>query len=256
MTRSRPANPLWKRLQRRWRACLGFAQTKTHEVDWVWEEGVRYKRVTFESQAQAQAVATALEAIAPIQRFPSLVRADGPAVWVDYLKKDRFSSVEPSGLVSFFTELYTHQVTTQTLKPATPLLAAMVGDLQALKQASLLDATQCQMIDQKAHHIAPAMASVGFDYVDAIEKNFLVTDGRLMAIDIEALLGEQWLGIGLAKAEYRGLLDVEPVIASLGESFAQQYPLVRLAFLVGYFQQKLEQGKPGHIRLSALLDLM
>jgi len=256
MSRSRPANPLWKRLQRRWRAWRGYDQVKTHEVDWVWEGGVRYKRVTFQSRAEADAVAAALNAMAPIQRFPSLVRAEGSAIWVDYLEKDRFSAIESSALGSFFVELYGHQAATQTLEPATTLLVAMVNDLSALEQASLLNAAQCQAIDQLAHKLAPAMVSTGFDYVDAVEKNFLVSDGRLMGIDVEALLGDQWLGMGLAKAEYRGLLDVESVVQSLGDPFAQQYPLVRLAFLVSYFQQKLEQGKPGHIRVSALLDLI
>jgi len=256
MSRSRPANPLWKRLQRRWRAWRGYDQVKTHEVDWVWEEGVRYKRVTFQSRDEVDAVAMALNAIAPIHRFPSLIRAEGSALWVDYLKKDRFSSVTPSSLASFFVELYSHQAATQTLEPATTILAAMVSDLQAIEQASLLNPAQCQAIDQKAHKIAPAMVSTGFDYVDAVEKNFLVSNGRLMGIDVEALLGDQWLGMGLAKAEYRGLLDAEPVVQSLGDLFAQQYPLVRLVFLVSYFKQKLEQGKPGHIRLSALQDLI
>ncbi len=255
----RPANPLWKRLQRQWRSRRGFEQTKTHRVDWVWVDGCRYKRIRFQTQKEAEAVTIALSALDQTACFPRLIRHEGPDVWVEYIKKD-FHWGSPSDAIGlFFVTLYGHQLNrpSQTI-PAASVLETLAVDLNALRDRGLIDSTTLDRVITRAHQVAGPVVIKGFDYVDAVAKNFVVCQGRAVGIDVEALLADQYLGVGLAKAEYRGLIAIEPahLIGQFGEAFAAQYPLVRLAFLARYFCEKLAQGKPKHIRLSALMDLV
>lgn len=257
--RTKPANPLWKRLQRRWRVRRGFEDAKTHQVDWVWSDGARYKRVRFDQAQKAQEVVVALQALQETACFPSLIRHHGSEIWVAYVQKDLRVSGFAEPIARFFTTLYNTQLDHPTnVLPGATVLAALIRHLHTLTQHALIDNETAQKIDQYAHQIAPPVVVQGFDYVDAVKKNFIVSKGRAIGIDIEALLPNQCLGIGLAKAEYRGLIDPKRLwVNSLhDERFVAQYPLVRLLFLLSYFDQKLAQGKPGHIRLSALMDLV
>ena len=142
--------------------------------------------------------------------------------------------------------------------PAAVVLASLLCHLRALSERGLIDENTAQQVDQYAHQVAPPVVAQGFDYVDAIKKNFVVSKGRAIGIDIEALLAEQYLGMGLVKAEYRGLIHTDQWLEkhTSDDRFIAQYPLVRVLFLVSYFDQKQAQGKLGHIRVSALLDLI
>ena len=257
--RTKPANPLWKRLQRQWRVQRGFEAAKTHRVDWVWADGVRYKRIRFEHPEQASQAALALQALNSTNCFPALVRHEGSEVWVTYIKKDFWVSRFNDHVADFFATLYNDQLSRPiNMVPATVVLASLVRHLRALSERGLIDENTAQQVDQYAHQVAPPVVAQGFDYVDAIKKNFVVSKGRAIGIDIEALLAEQYLGMGLAKAEYRGLIHTDQWLEkhTSDDRFIAQYPLVRVLFLVSYFDQKQAQGKLGHIRVSALLDLI
>lgn len=257
--RTKPANPLWKRLQRRWRVKRGFEDAKTHQVDWVWSEGARYKRVRFDHPEKAHEVAVALRALKQTGCFPALIRHQDAEVWVAYVQKDFWVVGFDQHMARFFTTLYNTQLAQPTnVLPGAVVLTTLIGHLRILTHQALIDNETAQKIDQYAHQIAPPIVVQGFDYVDAVKKNFIVSQGRAIGIDIEALLPEQCLGMGLAKAEYRGLINPETLRAQglHDDRFVAQYPLVRLLFLLSYFDQKMAQGKPGHIRLSALKDLL
>jgi len=256
--KTRPANPLWKRLQRQWRAKKGFHDAKTHQVDWVWESGVRLKRVRFENKQQAQQVAHALEVLENTGCFPPLIRHTNNEVWVGYIKKTRFSPLLSTTVEDFFSRLYGHQLeASSAIAPTTVVLASMVNDLRALTEQGLLGAPLAEQVDKRAHQIAPPIVVCGMDYLDAVKKNFVVSNGQAIGIDVEAILAEQWLGLGLAKAHYREIVDGTSVIEQLkDERMMAQYPLIRLAFLLQYFVQKMAQGKRGHIRLTALTELV
>lgn len=246
-------------MQRRWRRFRGFEQTKTHEVDWVWIDGRRQKRIRFASPEQAQEVAIALSALEKTDCFPPLIRHEGRDVWVEYIKKDLGWGEQSDAIALFFTDLYDYQLGRPgKVVPATVLWARLQADLDTLCAHELIDQATATQVNALARKIAPPVLVKGFDYVDAVGKNFVLCNGRAVGIDVEALLGDQCLGVGLAKAEYRGLMSMSTseLLAQLDDQLAAQYPLVRLLFLTRYFCEKIEQGKPKHIRLSALTDLL
>lgn len=257
--KTRPANPLWKRLQRRWRRFRGFEQAKTHEVDWVWIDGRRQKRIRFASPEQAHEVAIALSALEKTDCFPPLLHHEGCVLWVEYIKKDLGWGEQGEAIALFFTDLYDYQLNRPgKVASGTLLQASLSDDLDTLHEHQLIDQNTVARARALAQRIAPPVLIKGFDYVDAVGKNFVLCNGRAVGIDVEALLGDQYLGVGLAKAEYRGLISMPmaELLAQLDGQLAAQYPLVRLLFLTRYFCEKIAQGKPKHIRLSALTDLL
>lgn len=257
--KTRPANPLWKRLQRRWRRFRGFEQAKTHEVDWVWIDGKRQKRIRFASPKQAHEVSVALSALEKTDCFPPLIRHEGRDVWVEYIKKDLGRSEHSDAIILFFTDLYDYQLSRPgKVVPVTPLMADLDDDLNTLCEHQLIDQETAARVNALARQVAPPVLVKGFDYVDAVAKNFVLSNRRAVGIDVEALLADQYLGVGLAKAEYRGLISMpmSELLAQLDGQLVAQYPVVRLSFLTRYFCEKIDQGKPKHIWLSALTDLL
>jgi len=253
----RNANPWWTRWQRLWRRWRGHQDNKTHQVHWVWVDGKRQKRVRFATPQRAREVADGLQAMATTGCFPALHSHSGCDVFVAYVPQTRPQDALASGVAAFYQALYRPQMTpAPQLKPAAVALAELNQGLSALEQAGWIDAECRDQIDAFAHRHAPPMLVTGYDYVDAVAKNFLFGQDRWFGIDIEAIEPAQWLGLGLAKAEYRGLVPpADPDHWGISDPlFKKQYPIVRLIFLVGYFNAKLAQGKPRRIRIEALTD--
>ena len=235
----------------------GYEQVKTHQVDWVWIDGEKQKRVRFATQAQAAEVALGLKHLKPTGCFPTLLAHKGRDVFVEYVPKDRAQMPLATGVAQFYQALYHHQLTpSPSRQPSTLALVELGKGLADLCSAGWIDEALKGRIDAYAHRHAPAMLATGYDYVDAVSKNFLPHEGRWLGIDVEAIEPERWLGLGLAKAEYRGVVKAQdPANWGIQDAgWIEAYPIVRLSFLVSYFNAKRAQGKPGHIRIDALLD--
>ena len=257
--KTKKANPWWTRWQRRWRQLRGHQQTKTHQVDWIWVDGERQKRVRFATPAEASAVVAGLTGLEPTGCFPALLGHAGRDVFMEFIPKARAGVPLADGVAGFYRAIYHHQLNpSPTLKPATLALAELSEGLMSLHSAGWIDDDLKKRVEHHAHQHAPAMMATGHDYVDAVAKNFMFHQGRWVGIDVEAIERERWLGLGLAKAEYRGLVAArDPDHWGIQDPvWINQYPIVRLNFLVTYFNTKLAQGKPGHIRIQALADAL
>ncbi|MGY6555700.1 MAG: hypothetical protein ACXIUM_14375 [Wenzhouxiangella sp.] len=236
--------------------------SKTHVVHFVDIGEARYKRVIFAQARTAQTVVSALEALAASQCVPALVRHDDRAIWVDYVPGSPPRPHEPadqSRLVDFFRRLYAAGARS-SVDPA-PFTARMGADLDYLVEAGLLMRGRATQLKALEARLRPNRAQVGLDYIDPLAKNFVVVDAGLIAIDIEALVMDALLGSGLAKARLRWPFDPVPQTLKRleedgGPDLRPQLAWTELCFLCGYFKQKLQQGKPGYVRLEALDRLL
>ena len=104
-----------------------------------------------------------------------------------------------------------------------------------------------------AQRIAPATVAVGFEYTDPVLKNFVRPDagGPLCAVDVECLVENRPLGLGIAKASVYWLAPPqrERLLASFDASLPQlraQLPYVELCFLARWTKTKFLTGKRKH----------
>jgi hypothetical protein len=257
-TNPRPANSWWQRWRRRWRAWRGAGELKRHRVELLEVDGRRCKRVQFDSEVIAVQVAQSLHALAGLDRFPALLDQAGSELLVDYIPGPlaRASRDEPE-LLALFSELYAAP-TIRVGLAASGLLPRLAEDLAFLVERGWIEAGLAERLLAAAEARAPTGLWTGHDYIDPVLKNFVLrADSRAIAIDIEALVSDQPLGGGLAKARLRWLRSdpgrvFDAVEAAGGPNLAEQYRLVELCFLASYFRQKIIQRKPGHIRIQAL----
>jgi hypothetical protein len=252
--RTLPANPWWKRWQRHWRRLRGFDGVKTHQVDWVWDEGVRYKRVIFQDLTQARAVIAALEALQHSGCFPALVRHEHATLWMSYVEQTPSTHPRSYLFANFFHDLYTDPGQPQAWVDSKVFLDGLYQDIKKLREQFRFSERLCDQLQRAAVAQAPRVVLCGFDYVDAVAKNFVVNADRALGIDVEALLADQGLGWGLAKAQYRALLNpADDLFPRLGNhALLKQYPFVRLCFVAQYARQKFEQGKRRHIHTDII----
>lgn len=256
--RVRPANSVWRRLLRRWRAWRGAGLAKTHQVHLIELDGVRYKRVIFDSDAEASRVVSALQEVASIGRFPGVVRHDQREIWVDYVPGQLArQGSDDQQIVDLFIDLYR--------MPSSPIEPGSLGyeqvlarDLDYLTDAGRITSQEASGLAARANDLRPERLLIGHDYLDPIPRNFVIRDGQAVAIDIEALVANQPLGAGLAKAVLRWPgLDAGSFLQQLikhgGPDLRAQYPWIELCFLAHYFRQKLIQRKPRQVRIGALL---
>lgn len=256
----RPANPWWQRWRRRWRAWRGAGELKRHRVELIDVDGNRCKRVRFDSEAVAGQVAASLGALARLDRFPALLNHAGNEIRVEYIPGPLArAGRDERELLALFSELYAVPAARVGLAES-GLLPRLAEDLTFLVERGWIESVLAERLLASAEARAPAGVWTGHDYIDPVLKNFAMrADGRAIAIDIEALVPNQPLGAGLAKARLRWLRSdpgqvFNAVQAAGGSNLAKQYPLVELCFLTAYFRQKIIQRKPGHIRIQALQD--
>lgn len=255
--RSRPANPWWQRWLRRWRTWRGAGLAKTHQVDLIEIDGQRLKRVIFDSAETALAVSKALRQTADTGLFPALVFHHEFEVRVEFIPGPLARpGRDELRLAAFFIELYRLPNNTVSLADS-GLMPRLESDLDFLLEHSLVEQDLSRRLLEMAGRLAPPSILLGHDYIDPVAKNFVIVDGRAIAIDIEALLADQPLGTGVAKARLRWPgLDIDQMMSRPGSAggpdLIGQYAFIELCFLASYFRQKIIQRKPRHLQPEAL----
>ena len=77
-------------------------------------------------------------------------------------------------------------------------------DLCFLRDTGVIATTVYQQLHDYLNQEQPQSLWIGYDYNDPLLKNFVRTpDKRLYAIDVESLVDDQLLGLGVAKALLR-----------------------------------------------------
>ncbi len=256
----RNANPPWRRWLRQLRQWRGAEMVKTHQVHIVSINGERFKRVTFAHTEEAIAVASGLKFVSTLGRFPAPVALDGCQVWTEYVPGRLAAGSDRERIVKFFTDLYRFNATRVETR-TTDFPARLIADLDFLAETDVIACALADQLKLAGGELEPEFVLLGYDYVDPVLKNFVISDGVAVGIDIEALIGDLPLGYGLAKARLRWLDHADDdVLQHLngpqGAAVRQQYPWVRLCFIASYFRQKVLQRKPGLIQVDALAEFV
>jgi hypothetical protein len=245
---------------RRWRGVFD----KRQRVYFVRIGGKRFKRVVFGDSAQAEAVADALGAFSGEGRFPDLIHRHENELLLEFVDGRPFDPADTSDrarLAAFMAELW-RRAPVETSRDRTGLDRRLAVDLRFLGDAGVLDSARRAALAERAAAVAPETVLTGYDYVDPVTKNFVITAEspglkqapKLVAIDVESLGAGQPLGVGLAQASLRWLAPGDvPVMASQvaeagGPDIDAQLDYIRIITTVGWTKRKFLQGKTNFIR--------
>jgi len=239
--------------------------SKRQSVRFVSINGQRYKRVVLGDSHEAEAVEKVLDMVldkVPLQAaFPPLIHRHENELllaFIDGRPFDPASAEDRDALAGFLGALY---ATARTGEDSGRLRRRLEVDADFLHSADLIDAGLRRALSRRADAVQPARIDRGLDYTDPVAKNFIVSSGRLVAVDVEALRDEIPVGTAVAKAAVHWLpeADVPAFIAAVaargGGAIESQFPFVELCFRVGWTKRKLLQGRHRSIRVDLLEQL-
>jgi hypothetical protein len=236
------------RLRRRW---LGrFVPEK--QVRLIEIGSARFKRLTLPDAWTAAQLARSLERFRSQQRFPALIAQSGSELLLEWVEgspiAEPLDEAACDQLADFFAALYAQD------RQAVETRAAGFGqalqlDLAFLGQVGVLDSSALPELERAAEALAPEQVYLGYDYLDPIARNFVITPaGRLLAVDVEELMPGQLLGSGVAKAVLRTPgARRERLLAGIrrssGFDLAPVMPFVELSFLAAWTKRALLKGR-------------
>ncbi len=255
---AKSANPWWRRLHHAWLALAGRQRHKSNQTLFVDFDGLRIKQVAFPDSAEAGRVELLLRETDALGLFPGFVFRLENTVWVHFVpghKPGPGTSSDIAAMTGFFSRLYQARPVQRRLEQ-TDLHARLLEHLRVLAAVGRLDGERVSALEELAERIRPEQVWMGLDYIDALAKNFIISDGRAVGIDIEAIHDGLLLGMGLAKARYRWLDEqADSMIEQLGKQggpdLRPQWAHTRLVFLASYGVQNLMRGKTGKIQVDA-----
>jgi hypothetical protein len=219
--------------------------------------GARFKRLTLADAWTANQVARSLERFRSHPVFPAVIAQSANELLLEYVEGSPIAEpLDEEGcdrLAGFFAVLYAqgrHAVETRDAG----FLDALRLDLSFLTRVGVLEAPALGDLERAAETLAPQQVYVGFDYLDPIPRNFVITaTGRWVAVDVEELMPNQLLGTGVAKAALRMPgAHRDRLLAGIrrtaGLDLAPVMPFVELAFLASWTKRALLKGRAKLVR--------
>ena len=221
---------------------FGTRLRRSKRVRFVTINTRRFKRIIFRDCYLASEVERNLECFGASEHFPSLITHYDNEIWVEFIDGARLRKKDvDEGVVEKMAELYADVYTRRPrLVDVTefPFLPRLHRDLGFVNQVGLLADGACRELDMAAERLAPKQVWVGFDYIDPVLKNFVITrdGGRACAVDIESLQDNHLIGTGVARARMGWLgpfLDrfFERLVHKGVPDFRPYFPFVELYFL-------------------------
>lgn len=201
------------RLARRARYLLsrvvGNRLQNSQRTRFVTRNGRRFKRLILRDTALAAEFERNLDAFTGSPHFPQVAIRYEHEVWLEYVEGSPITAVDVP-LVEKIADFYA--VTYRRRPQAVPLAETTIPfclrrDLHILKRVGILSDATHRTLGSAVDALAPETVWIGFDYVDAVLKNFVVTrrGERVCGIDVESLRRDQLIGIGVANALARWL---------------------------------------------------
>lgn len=249
--RQRPVHGRGRRLLNWFRTRLMKGVGKSQQAFFITINGHRYKRVVFGDSVQAAAVVAALETCRDRVGLPEVVLAQEAEVWVRFVEGrgvDPDSESDWRALNDFFAALYAKDSRLVNLTD-TRLHPRLLIDLGFLRDSGVLDEVRYISLQERAEQLRPERLWLGFDYLDPVLKNFVISEQGLFAIDIESLQNDVALGTGIAKSSLHWLGDDrQRFLERLGRQpgvpdLQPQQAYVELCFLAAWTKRKLVTGK-------------
>jgi hypothetical protein len=212
--------PLSRRLRYIMSRLFGSRLQKSQKVTVVVINGQRFKRVILRDSYLAATIEHSLEQFGPSMHVPGFVIRYEHEVWVDFVDGEVPGEISEDlvrKLAAYYAHIYS-RAPREIPAAGSVWLTRVDRDLRFLEQVGVLSAAAHSGIVRGIDAMTPTNFWVGFDYNDPVVKNFvLTTDGVVCGIDVESLVEDQLLGLGVAKALMRWM---EPYRAVFLEAFA------------------------------------
>ena len=225
---------------------FGTRLQKAKSLHFVTVNGKQFKRLVVCDSYLASEIEHNLETFRGSEHFPLLVTRYEREVWVEFIHGDTIKTVDErivEKTADFYTSLYTRNP--RYVDAANSLFPYRLHqDLRFLHQVGILGDNIYRELGETAERLVPKKLWLGFDYSDPVLKNFLIRSdsGRLCAVDVEGLVDNQLLGMGVAKACIRWLgpfrsLFFEHLARQNVPDFQSDFPFIELCFLAKWMKR-------------------
>jgi hypothetical protein len=225
-----------------------------HRVARVEIGGHPFKRIRFGDAWLAERTATALEHFAGSGVLPELEARFDEQLLVEFIEGrplTELAAADAQAMAEFHARI--HRGGTRLVPlAASGVLDRAVRDLRFLCEVGVVDPALGERLGERLDATSPPDVQLGWDYTDTVPKNFVRRpDGRLAAIDVEALKPEALVGTGLAKSLARGRPDYRPALlealarapaSSPAASLLEALPFVELCFQLGWLKNRCLKG--------------
>jgi hypothetical protein len=246
----RSLDPRLRGLRQRLLRRLSRRFVHRHRVSRV-RVGVRdFKRIRFGDAFLADRAASALEHFAGSGIVPALEARFDDELLVEFVAGERLARLDigaaPS-LARFYARVHAGG---SRLVPVTEARASEHAhrDLSFLRDVAVVDAACARDLGEAIERLAPERVRIGWDYTDAVPKNFVRrADGTLVGVDVGALCPDALVGTGIAKSFARGdaayrSAFLEAFAASSDLDLDPSLPFVELCFHLAWLKNRCLKG--------------
>ncbi len=221
--------------------------------------GKRFKRLILRDTALAAECERNLESFKGSPHFPSVAIRYEHELWLEYVEGSPLTHVDTvivEKMADFYAATYRHRARAVNLAE-TAVLYRLQRDLSLLNQVGVLSEALYRNLNSVAEKLAPESVWIGFDYVDAVRKNFIVThrDGQVCGVDADSLRKDQLIGTGVISALTHWLGPLQSTFfRSLFRDgvpdFRPYLPFVELCYAAAwtkmyFFEKKKKKIDPG-----------
>lgn len=243
-------NPVLRRVRQLWLRLVARRFVHRHQVSRLRIGDRTFKRIRFGDAGTARQTASALDHFDGSGVLPRLQALFDDELLVEYVEGrplERIDREAAEPLARFYARVHS---TGARLTPTaeTRILEHTLRDLDFLRDAGVIDSACSDEVAATLASLAPAQVLIGWDYTDAVAKNFVWReDGSLVGIDVEALRSDGLIGIGIAKSLSRGddayrtaFLEAFSKVSDL--DLGPQLRLAELCFQVRSLVRRLLKG--------------
>ena len=221
--------------------------------------GKRFKRLILRDTALATEFERNLEAFKGSPYFPAVAIRYEHELWLEYVEGSSITTVDAAlveKIADFYAATYRHSAQAVSIAETT-VLYRLQRDLSILNQVGILPESVYRSLSTAAEKLAPESVWIGFDYVDAVRKNFIVThrDGLVCGVDADSLRKDQLIGTGVTSALARWLGPFQtPFFQHLFRDgvpdFRPYLPFIELCYFAAwtkmyFFERKKKRIDPG-----------
>jgi hypothetical protein len=250
--RQRSLHTRERRLGTLWRRWFSKRFVRVKDVRIVHLNGKAYKRLTLPDTGFAEQVARNVAVFREFEILPRVFATEDRELVVEFVAGEPMPEPPTPDLLDryarFFATLYS--VGSRRIPLAeSGFDARLRDDLEFLRDVGVLSADAHRDLSGAAERLATEEVFVGFDYRDALAKNFIVRpDGRLVGIDVEDLEADILLGTGLAKALLRGLGEhrqelLNGIAKHADVDLRPSMPYVELCFTASWTKHTFLKGR-------------
>ena len=237
---------------------FGNRLQNSQRLSFVTVNGQRFKRLIMHDASLAAELERNLEAFRSSPHFPLVAIRYERELWLEYVEGSGITQIDETvveKIAEFYAAVYRQNPRPIQTSEAV-CLYRLQRDLDVLLHVGVLTDAVHRDLQAAAERLTPEQIWIGFDYIDAVLKNFIVTQpGNVVCgIDVDSLRAEQIIGTGVANALVRWLGPFqEQFFRTLFQQdvpdFRPYLPFVELCYLAAwtkmyFFEKKKKRIDP------------